>query len=121
MRHWDISKHPSRGKDQIDVTMAVTPGPGPSCSAQSGSGEKLTFTYNNGTGKAVTITIKSDGNKHTTVESSEDLSLTGGKGDRQLSYDSAGYISSVAIDSTTLCTFTDAKQLSEIVVLDYWK
>jgi hypothetical protein len=120
-KHWDISGHPERGKNQIDVTMAVAPGAGPSCAAHSGSGDTLVLTYNNGTGKAVTVTIKSDGDKHTTVESTDNLTLVGSKKDRLLAYDVQGYISSVAIDSKPLCTFTAPEQLSEVVVMDYWK
>jgi hypothetical protein len=120
-RHWEIKNKPQRGNAQFAVTVAVTPGTGASCTAQALSGDSVAVTYNNGSGKMTTVTIKTDGDRHSQVESSEDLTVGPNSKDRLLLYGATGFISGILVGSTPMCTFTDAKQLTNLVILDYWQ
>lgn len=108
-KHWRISGG-HRGKDPLDVTIAVNSGA--NCTAQSGLGNLLTVHYNNG----MTVDIHST-SKHTLVDSSHDLGLSTDR--HLLTYKTEGFISSIVLDNKTLCTFTDAKQFADLVVSDF--
>jgi hypothetical protein len=109
-KHWRLSGG-HRGKDPLDVTIAVNSGA--NCTAQSGLGNLLTVHYNNGT----RVDVHSN-NKHAAVDSSQDLTLSTDR--HLLTYKATeGFISAIVLDNKTLCTFTDAKQLADLVISDF--
>ena len=72
----------------------------------------LTVTYSNGT----RVDIHSN-NRHAVVDSGPDLALSTDK--HVLTYKTDGFISGIVLDNKTMCTFTDAKQLADLVITDF--
>lgn len=110
LKHWKISGG-TRGKDPLDVSIAVNAGA--TCTVQSGTGNAVSVTYSNGT----KIDIQATG-RRSYVVSSADLTVSGPKR-RLLTYSGDGFISSVVLDSNTMCTFSNKTQLANLLISDY--
>jgi hypothetical protein len=126
-KHWKISGG-KRAKDQLDVVIAVNAGA--ICNAQSGTGDQVTLVYDNGNGTTTNISIATDPEnpkqKHSGVFGAElKLSTVLLDKNRLLTYgdptNQKGYISRILLDdgNPPMCTFTDRKQLAELVIMDY--
>ena len=108
-REWKITGKP-RSKDELDVE--IVPANGVNCAIQSKTGTLLRVTYSTGT----TVDLNSV-KKHTQVLASADLVLSANS--RVLSYKSAGYISEITLDGTSMCTFKSANELTELWIRDF--
>jgi hypothetical protein len=119
-RHWRINGG-KRVNDALSIAIAVNPGA--SCGSQAGTGDLLTIGYSVN-GVVVTVHADPDEAKHTMVDATADLAISKKDSDeRTLSYEPAGYISSVTLTkggtAVASCTFTKADQLGDLVILDY--
>jgi hypothetical protein len=110
---WKISAG-TRKKEPLDVIVAYTAGA--TCSSQTASGKIVRITYSDLT--YIDLEAKNKTTKVTIGPSSKQLTRVS---EQLLTYGTAGagYINGIVVDSVPLCAFTEAKQLTHVVILDY--
>jgi len=101
-------------KQSDEYEVIVVPAGSHTCNLYSKTGAKIELTYSDNK----TIEVQSQG-RNTWVRPSTGASLVFNNGTPQLlTYTPGGYLSKLAVDNQTLCTFTSAAQLSSVVILD---
>jgi hypothetical protein len=97
-----------------DFEVIVIPAGSHTCNVYSRIGSDIEFTFSD----EKTIRVQSQ-DRNTWLKPGTGLTLTpSSPRAHTLTYTPAGYLTKVAVNNQTLCTFTQASQLSSVVILD---
>lgn len=101
-------------KHSDDYEVIVVPAGSHTCNLYGKTGTDIEFTYSDDK----TIRIQSQG-RNTWVKPGTGVTLDLNNATPQiLTYTPTGYLKGIKVDNQTLCTFTQASQLSYVVILD---
>lgn len=110
-KKWKLSSG-GRDKDAYLVYVATTPNNASKCTKNVITGYEVVFTHNDGK----SVAFKSE-SKKTFVTSPEDLDTIDAD-KRKLAYVKEGYIATIKVDGTAVCTFDREGQLDSVLLTE---
>jgi hypothetical protein len=109
-------------KRSDDYEVTVVAAGSHTCALNTKIGANIEFTYIDDTDKAnkkdMKINVQSQG-RNTFVKPGSGVILQwNGATPRMLRYEPEGYLARIVVDNQTLCSFTEASQLSSVLIMD---